>query len=214
MLGRQFRQPSFPGMESGEEAPSSVTWAVPPDHPIRAGFEAKTSPAPERPVDEARAVIRDSWRGRPRSSRLDVERDLDHNPWRHQYGAAASLEDEGRPVPEVNGYDYAPGPHAESTWDSLSTIKEVAVPNVGTTQDFVNSERVKELFYDPDAATRQDEGASGEMWGKPNLPKIYEHWTGEQQVIDGNHRINAAHRRGQMFHPARVIDYDTARAAR
>jgi hypothetical protein len=129
------------------------------------------------------------------------------------------MDEEGHRPPSVNAYEFTttmmsagekgdlPSISSERSWDEQATVKEVSVPELRTMQDIVNPHRVQELFHDPSTATRQDEGHSGDMVGKPNLPKVYEHKDGEQQVMDGNHRTVAAHRRGQMFMQARVIDH-------
>jgi hypothetical protein len=165
-------------------------------------FHGDSPPPRARPEAPRAAEEPQEWNGR--SVRYD-------NP-----GYPMSTYGEGHEYPDhTSAFDLIGAgriPHfsQEGQWDRHSRVEEVVVPTLRSAQGEVSSNRVKELFHHPERAKRDDLG------GDPDLPKVVRQWvTGdgsaredeaEEQVLDGNHRTVAAHRRGQMFMQARVME--------
>jgi hypothetical protein len=105
-----------------------------------------------------------------------------------QLGRQFDLREEGHPPPR----DYAPHVVEDDEWER-ATEQWVPVADLRSSQDSVSAERVDEIFQSSGGATTS-----------PQVTRA----DGELLVHDGHHRVVAAHRRGQLFLEANVLDVE------
>lgn len=77
----------------------------------------------------------------------------------------------------------------------------VNLPGLNTIQGEVSATRVHELMDDPGTADSQ----RVKVPGREELPHVYRSRTGEETVIDGNHRVSADVLQGKLFTEAHVL---------